>query len=282
MKFLLTFLKGTVAGIGGVAPGLSGSVLLVILGLYEKMIQAIGTLFKNFKKNMLLLLPLLTGMVVGVLAFSKLVDFMLERFEFYTRYAFLGLVVGTVPLFYREVKKNGFRRRYYFVIAAAAVAGTVLFLFNKNVFPVVTEPNLFQSILLGVAVAGSSIIPGVDSAAILSTLGLYELWVSSLANLDFQVLIPAVLGVAMGVLVLSALMNLLIKKAYTATFSVIFGLFLTIIPGMLNEKCAITNVGQGVVAVVLTVVGFGISFYLGDIQKNNERIRRLFGKQKSE
>lgn len=279
MNFLLTFLKGIVAGVGGVAPGLSGSVLLVILGLYEKMIHAIGTLFKNFKKNMLLLLPVIGGMVVGVLAFSKLVDFLLEQFEFYTRFAFLGLVIGTVPLFYREVRKNGFRRRYYFVIVAAAAAGTALFLFNKNLFPVITDPNLWQSMVLGVAVAGSSIIPGVDSAAILSTLGLYELWVSSLANFDLQVLIPAAVGVAVGALALSALMNLLIKKAYTATFSVIFGLFLSIIPGMLNENCAINTVGQGVVAATLIIVGFCISFYLGDIKKNNERLKKLFAKR---
>ena len=30
------FLKGIIVGIGGIAPGLSGSVLLVILGLYQK------------------------------------------------------------------------------------------------------------------------------------------------------------------------------------------------------------------------------------------------------
>ena len=40
-----------IVGIGGIAPGLSGSVLLVIFGLYQKTINAIGTLFKNFKKN---------------------------------------------------------------------------------------------------------------------------------------------------------------------------------------------------------------------------------------
>ena len=47
------FLKGIIVGIGGIAPGLSGSVLLVIFGLYQKTIDAIGTLFKNFKKNIL-------------------------------------------------------------------------------------------------------------------------------------------------------------------------------------------------------------------------------------
>lgn len=280
MNFIKIFLKGTVAGIGGVAPGLSGSVLLVILGLYEKTVNAIGTLFLNFKKNVLFLIPLILGLGVGVLAFSKAVDFFLTRFEFYTRYAFLGLVIGTVPLFHREVKKNGFRKRYYFVIAAAAAAGLCLFGFNKNLFPVITEPTWWQSMLLGVAVAGSSIVPGVDSAVILSALGLYELYVSALANFDLQILIPAALGVAVGALAISTVMNLLLKNAYTATFSVIFGMFLSIIPNMLNEKCAITNVGQGIAAVVLTILGFCVSYYFGDIQKNNQRIRKCFAKRK--
>ena len=103
MMFLKNFLKGIVAGIGGIAPGLSGSVLLVILGLYEKTVHAVGTLFKNFKENIKFLLPLLAGLGIGILLFSKVVDFLLVNFAFQTRYAFLGLIVGTIPLFYREV-----------------------------------------------------------------------------------------------------------------------------------------------------------------------------------
>lgn len=37
---MITFLKGLIVGIGGIAPGLSGSVLLVIFGLYQKTINA--------------------------------------------------------------------------------------------------------------------------------------------------------------------------------------------------------------------------------------------------
>ena len=118
--FLKNFFKGLIAGIGGIAPGLSGSVLLVILGLYEQTVNAIGTLFLDFKKNIKFLLPLVLGLGVGILLFSKVVDFLLETFEFQTRYAFLGLILGTIPLFYREVKKKGFRKRYYFLIAVAA------------------------------------------------------------------------------------------------------------------------------------------------------------------
>ncbi len=52
------FLKGIVVGLGAVAPGLSGSILLVIFGLYRKIVYTVSHLFKNFKKNLFFLLPL--------------------------------------------------------------------------------------------------------------------------------------------------------------------------------------------------------------------------------
>ena len=241
------FFKGIIAGIGGIAPGLSGSVLLVILGLYQKTVSAIGTLFKNFKENVKFLFPLFLGFGVGVLLFSKVIDFFLNNFEMYTRFAFLGLVIGTVPLFYKEVKKEGFSPKYYIVIAISAIIGFSVFFLNKNLFPVITDPNLFQSVLLGVAVAGSSIVPGVDSAVILSSLGLYELYVGSLASFDLPILIPAGFGLVIGAFIISFVMNKLIKRFYTATFSIIFGLFLSIIPNVLNSSCVIGFNAQTVI-----------------------------------
>lgn len=275
---MINFLKGIVVGMGGIAPGLSGSVLLVIFGLYQKTINAIGTLFKDFKKNLLFLIPLFAGFGVGVLMFSKIVDFLLNNFDMQTRFAFLGLVVGTIPLFYREVKKEGFHKKYYAVMVIAAAVGLCLFYFNGNLFPQVTDPNLVQSVFLGVAVAGSSIVPGVDSAVILSSLGLYELYVSSIANLNFSILIPAAFGLGIGVLVISFIMNTLIKKFYTMTFSVIFGLFISIIPSVLNESCVLGFNAVSAVSIVAMVVGFLVSFYLGDIEGNNKRIRKALGK----
>ena len=253
------FLKGIIVGIGGIAPGLSGSVLLVILGLYQKTINAIGTLFKDFKKNVTFLVPLFLGFGVGVILFSKIVDFLLGNYEMYTRFAFLGLVLGTIPLFYKEVKKEGFKKKYYWLMLISALAGLALFSFNKDLFPVITNPNLFQSVLLGIAVAGSSIIPGVDSAVILSTLGLYELYVSSLANFDLSVLIPAGVGLVIGVLVISFIVNKLLSKYYTITFSIIFGLFLSIIPNVLNESCVLGFNIDSVISIVILIIGFAFS-----------------------
>lgn len=80
----------------------------------------------------------------------------------------------------------------------AACVGIALFSLNSGAFSQIKNPSFLQSVLLGVAVAASSIVPGVDSAVILSTFGLYELYVSSLANLNFRVLIPAGFGLLIG------------------------------------------------------------------------------------
>jgi len=274
---MINFLKGLAVGMGGIAPGLSGSVLLVIFGLYQKTVDSIGNLFKDFKKNLLFLIPLVLGMGVGIILFSKVIDFLLVTFEMQTRYMFLGLVLGTLPLFAKEVKKCGWSNKYLIVIGVFALLGLSFTIFGRGLLPVISEPNFFESVLLGLAVVTSYIIPGVDSAVILSSLGLYEVFVSSLANLDFKVLLPAAIGVAAGALAVSFLMSFLIKRFYTATFSVIFGLFISIIPGVMNSSCIPTLSWGTAISFLLVPIGFLISFYLGDIEGNNKMIKRLFG-----
>ena len=274
------FLKGIVAGIGGVAPGLSGSVLLIIMGLYQKTLDALGSLFTNLKKNLAFLLPVVAGMFVGVLLFSKVVDYFLSAYEMPTRFCFLGLILGTVPLFYREVKKEGFSWGYYPVILLAGILGTWVFTLNPNAFPQVSQPNLLQSVILGIAVAATAIIPGVDPAVLLSSLGLYEAYVRALANLDLEVLAPMVLGLAAGAVIISWAMSRLFRRFYTATFSVVFGIFLSMIPNMLNESCVLGMDVQSVVSIVVMVLGFLVSFVLGDLETNKKRLAGIFRRKR--
>ncbi len=262
-----TFLKGIVIGLGAIAPGLSGSVLLVIFGLYQKTTTAISNIFKDFKRNVKFLIPLALGIGLGVILFSKVIDYFLSNFEMQTRFAFLGFILGTIPLFYKEVKKQGFNKKYFIAVAVAFLIGTFIFNFNKDLFPEVTNPSIFQSVILGLAVATSYIVPGVDSAAILSALGLYTLWVESLANLNFTVLIPAGVGLAVGVLVVSVIINKLISKCYTLTFSIIFGLFLSIIPSVFNESCVIGYDNKTYISIAIAVVSFTVSLLFSNLEK---------------
>ena len=262
------FFKGIIVGLGGVAPGLSGSVLLIIFGLYQKTLDALGSLLKDFRKNLGFLLPLVAGMFLGVLLFSKAIDFFLNHYEMPTRFCFLGLILGTLPMVWQEVKKEGFSRKYYGVIILATLAGTWFFTVNPNAFPQVTDPNLLQKLLLGVAVAATAIIPGVDPAVFLSTLGLYEMYVSALANVDLTILLPMVGGLAVGAVAISFTMSLLFNRFYTASFSVIFGIFLSMIPNMLTENCVLGWNSPSAVSLVVLILGILVSWFLGDLPRH--------------
>ena len=274
------FLKGIVVGLGGIAPGLSGSVLLIIFGLYRDTLDALGNLFSNFRKNAAFLLPLVAGMVSGVLLFSKVIDFFLTSYEMPTRFCFLGLILGTLPMVWKEARKEGFSKRYYLLILLAAAAGTCFFTLNPNLFPQVTDPNLLQRLALGVAVAATAIIPGVDPAVFLSTLGFYEMYVRALAEVSLPILLPMAVGLALGAVGISFVMSLLFKRWYTGTFSVILGIFLSMIPNMLTESCVLARDIPSLVSLVVMVLGFALSFYLGDFQSNNAKLKQIIKKKR--
>ena len=267
------FLKGIIVGLGGVAPGLSGSVLLIIFGLYQNTLDALGSLLTNFRKNVRFLLPLVAGMFLGVLLFSKLIDYLLRYWEVPTRFCFLGLILGTLPMVWSEVKKEGFAKGYYALILLSAALGTWIFTLNGDGFPQVTDPTLLQRILLGIAVAATAIVPGVDPAVFLSSLGFYEMYVGALASLDLYILLPMVLGLAGGAVGISFAMSVLFRRFYTASFSVIFGIFLSMIPNMLTADCVLRADLQSVISIFLTAAGFFLSLYLGDIRRYNRKLR---------
>ena len=285
-NFITTYAKGIVVGLGAITPGLSGSILLVIFGLYHKALDSISTLFKNFKKNLAFLIPLALGIGSGMLIFSKIAQYFLGNFEMQTRFTFLGLVVGTIPLFIREVTKEKksegkpFPKSYIFLILGATAFGLLISYFGGVDFPQVKNPNIFQSVVLGVVVAASYIIPGVDSAVILNYFGMYNLWLSvadldNLLNRDFflKIALPTALGLIVGVLLISTLINFLLKRFYTITFSVIFGLFISIIPKLLNSNCIPGFDAKTVISFILMIIGFCLSLFLSDLENNLKKLK---------
>lgn len=275
------FWQGIVVGLGGVAPGLSGSVLLIIFGLYQKTLDALGNIFRDFRKNLLFLLPLVAGMGTGVLLFSKAIHFFLNRYEMPTRFCFLGLILGTLPMVWQEVRKEGFSRKYLLLILLSGAGGFWFFTVNPNAFPQIADPTLLQSVLLGIAVAATAIIPGVDPAVFLSTLGFYEMYVAALAMLRLEVLLPMVLGLAVGAVAISFGMSWLFRRFYTATYSIIFGIFLTMIPNMLSNSCVLGWNPESLRSLLLLILGFALSFYLGDLENNRRRFAHWLAQKKN-
>ena len=84
------FICGAIAVCTMILPGVSGSFILLILGKYEYVMGAVSSL------NWPVLIVFAIGCVVGILAFSKCLHWLLERFERQTMLVLVGFVLGSL------------------------------------------------------------------------------------------------------------------------------------------------------------------------------------------
>ena len=92
------FIVGAVAASSMVLPGISGSYVLVLCGLYEVIIGALSpaALSEDFSGSLVILLPFGVGVVAGVGLLSNAIRSALERAPRVTHALLLGLLVGSV------------------------------------------------------------------------------------------------------------------------------------------------------------------------------------------
>ena len=88
--FGILTMGGTLAAIGMIVPGMSGSFLLLVMGLYRTILQAVSDF------NIPLIIPVALGAVIGLLAGAAFVRFLLKKVPKETYGAVLGLIVGSV------------------------------------------------------------------------------------------------------------------------------------------------------------------------------------------
>jgi putative membrane protein len=99
LDWFIRLVKGVLIGIGFIVPGLSGGVLAVILGIYEPLIRFLGNLKEKFIRNLLFFIPVGIGGIIGVVAFSAVVDYAFTNFAAPFIWLFIGFIAGTFPSF---------------------------------------------------------------------------------------------------------------------------------------------------------------------------------------
>ena len=103
---LLLSLYGFVAAGTMIIPGISGSLVLMLMGGYKLVLIAVATIldFSIFWHNVGILLPFAIGVAVGFFVFSWAISKLLEKFYVTSYYAILGFCIGSIPCLY----PNGF------------------------------------------------------------------------------------------------------------------------------------------------------------------------------
>lgn len=92
---VLLILIGILASATMVVPGVSGSMVLMLIGFYEPVIGALNSLRTGDMGALFILLPFAVGVVIGIFSISKLIDLLFHKFPDQTYCAILGLVVAS-------------------------------------------------------------------------------------------------------------------------------------------------------------------------------------------
>ena len=84
-----------------IIPGISGAFVLLAIGLYRTLLQAVSDF------NIALILPVMLGAILGILAGAALVRLLLAKAPKETYGAILGLVIGSIPVLFPGSLGNG-------------------------------------------------------------------------------------------------------------------------------------------------------------------------------
>lgn len=107
LNIIRLFCVGIAVGMANVIPGVSGGTLAVVFNVYDQFINAITFNVKNIWQNRRFVFPMLGGMALGVLIFSKLISLLYSNFPFQTNCFFTGLILGSIPLLYSLMIRGG-------------------------------------------------------------------------------------------------------------------------------------------------------------------------------
>ena len=248
MNFLVDLIKGVFVGIANVIPGVSGGTMAVSFGIYDKLLNAISSLLKSFKKSFFTLLPIILGMAIGVVGFTYIIPWLLANFPFATSCAFTGLIIGGIPAILRSLKdgwqseeKKSLLVNILVFLILLAIAMAMVFLNGDSESGIALTASagmIVKIFFMGVIASATMVIPGVSGSLVLMILGYYfgvinsvKQFVEALRTLNLQgmlnqlyILIPFAIGCVLGIFFISKLISYLLKHFASATFSGILAL----------------------------------------------------------
>ncbi|MCL2694120.1 MAG: DUF368 domain-containing protein [Oscillospiraceae bacterium] len=235
-KFLMNplgFIYGAVFGLTLIIPGLSGSTMLVVMGCYDRVCEALALDIKSIKKNLAFLAFFFLGTAVGILGFSSVVSFLHERYPVPTYLFFAIVITCSLPFILSKMRSGKKLKPRHFLFAVIALTIVVVLGFlegaTETAQTATAQVNLTYAAWLffcGFVAAAAMMIPGLSGAFLFMLLGVYYTVVeaASITNgLDFFILVPAALGILLGIILGAKGIKYLLNRFYTATYSAITG-----------------------------------------------------------
>ena len=274
MQNLFFVLAGVLFGLANVIPGVSGGTMAVVFGVYERLIGILSDPIKGIKKEWKFILVFGVGAVIGILAFGKLMNWLLERYPAQSAMFFVGVILGSLPMLFKSSFMQGGKVR--------VTAGTLIaFLVGFGIMiPMIAAGNTDEAkaaakagaalgsvnvgqallmLLYGVIASSTMIIPGLSGSFVMLLLGVYGKIIAAVAALTSSeimsaviLLLPFGIGVVLGLVFCSKLIKFLLSKYPNITYAAIFGFVVgsigCVFPGFKNIDLI------GVIALIAGIV----------------------------
>jgi putative membrane protein len=279
VKYLILVVKGMIIGVANVIPGVSTATFMVLLRIYDEIVDAVGNFVadffsgrQKFKAYLLLLIPFGIGAVVGTLGFAKLATFVLDRYPVPAQFFFIGLIAGSIPSvikMHHDMRPTvgrviaGVAGLLLAVLVGLGVKGEALGQFAADPSSV---PGLLYFGIVGFFAGGSVMTPGMSGSYIFLLAGTYEPIMEALDSLTqppimFGVIISTTIGVALGVVIFAKLISLLLKKQPAVTFYAILGLIFGSFVGLWPAEFDFT--AASLLSMLALIPGAAIAYFLG-------------------
>lgn len=197
-----TIIQGSIMGIVETIPGVSGSTLALIMGIYDRFIGVlhdVSNVFKEITKfiigksstksiitkikniDLKFAFYLFTGMSLGIGVFSHVMTFLMDHHPNYTFAFFFGLVLASVRVPYSQIKDKD--TKAFILIGVSFIVSFYLLGFKPQT--VTTNPSYLLLFFGGALAICSMILPGISGSFVLLLLGLYDYVLLAVKDLTF-------------------------------------------------------------------------------------------------
>ncbi len=263
---LRSFINGVVTGIASILPGVSGGLILVLCGSYERLIEDISELRQKIRPEFFFLVAIASGLLVGMLACTLFLDWTLDRFAAPMMAFFFGLIVAQIPEVWKLTGyEKGSKISVASIVCLAVGLGIIIALMVVNGGGRVVDTddhsvgNMVLFALCGIVLAVSKVMPGISGSSLLIALGLFEVTISSVAHLDMYFIAPLCVGLLIGLFGFAKVMDMCLKRFRTETYMLILGLtvgsLMIIIQELVNDSMDAAGWAVCIVMAVLGVIG---------------------------
>ena len=271
-KFIFRLICGFFLGISVIAPGVSGSVLAVMLGIYPELIRIVSAPFKNFKHNVLYLIPMGIGAVISLALFVLVFSFLFDNYPLQTVVLFIGLIVGGIPSIFKQATSGAFKTRYIVGAVLAFLPAALMSQFTGSASAAAAAVPFAFLCISGFIGGIVGIIPGVSVSIVLMLLGVYEYLLHSAAMFTSDllatasVIIPFGVCFVLGLILFSRVVRFVFERypnfAYYLVLGFMFGTIFSVFPRTFPPTA-----GALVGCILALIAGLAVSFLFEQLGK---------------